>query len=63
MTNPVIWATRAATLFMTVRTVGPGAFAADILVEAEAFTNYGDWLLDAQFVEQMGSPYLLSHGL
>ncbi len=63
MTNPVIAATRAATLFLTVLTVCPGAFATDILVEAEAFTNYGGWLLDAQFVDQMGSPYLLSHGL
>lgn len=34
-----------------------------ILVEAEAFDDYGGWLLDSQFDAQMGSPYLLAHGL
>jgi glycine/D-amino acid oxidase-like deaminating enzyme len=37
--------------------------AAEILVEAEAFDDYGGWVLDAQFLDQMGSPYLLAHGL
>jgi hypothetical protein len=35
----------------------------EILVEAEAFEDYGSWILDSQFEEQMGSPYLLAHGL
>ena len=34
-----------------------------ILVEAEAFTNYGGWTLDSQFELEMGSPYLLAHGV
>ena len=34
-----------------------------ILVEAEDFASYGGWLLDSQFEAQMGSPYLLAHGL
>ncbi|NNE91081.1 MAG: FAD-dependent oxidoreductase, partial [Verrucomicrobiales bacterium] len=34
-----------------------------ILVEAESFKNHGGWKLDTQFVEIMGSPYLLAHGL
>lgn len=34
-----------------------------ILVEAEDFANYGGWMLDSQFELQMGSPYLLAHGL
>jgi hypothetical protein len=34
-----------------------------ILVEAEDFENYGGWVLDSQFETQMGSPYLLAHGL
>lgn len=34
-----------------------------ILVEAEDFDNYGGWVLDSQFETQMGSPYLLAHGL
>ena len=32
------------------------------LVEAEAFSYKGGWVVDPQFVEQMGSPYLLAHG-
>ena len=32
------------------------------LVEAESFAAKGGWVVDPQFVEQMGSPYLLAHG-
>lgn len=35
----------------------------DILVEAELFENKGGWVTDAQFMDQMGSPYLMAHGL
>jgi hypothetical protein len=34
-----------------------------ILVEAESFSDFGGWALDQQFMDQMGSPYLLAHGL
>lgn len=34
-----------------------------ILIEAEDFENFGGWVLDSQFELQMGSPYLLAHGL
>jgi len=34
-----------------------------ILVEAEAFTDIGGWVVDPQFMDLMGSPYLLAHGL
>src|SRR5271154_2134026 len=38
--------------------------AADqLLVEAESFKDPGGWVLDTQFIEIMGSPYLLAHGL
>ncbi len=37
--------------------------AADIFVEAESFDDRGGWQLDTQFIQQMGSPYLLAHGL
>lgn len=37
--------------------------AAEIFVEAEAFEDHGGWSLDTQFIQQMGSPYLLAHGL
>ena len=33
------------------------------LLEAEAFSQKGGWVVDQQFVDQMGSPYLLAHGL
>jgi hypothetical protein len=37
--------------------------AEGILVETEQFDDLGGWTPDAQFAEQMGSPYLLAHGL
>jgi hypothetical protein len=35
----------------------------ELLVETESFKDKGGWVVDPQFVEQMGSPYLLAHGL
>jgi len=35
----------------------------ELLVEAESFREKGGWLVDPQFTEQMGSAYLLAHGL
>ena len=32
-------------------------------VEAEWFEDYGGWVNDTQFMDQMGSPYLLAHGM
>lgn len=34
-----------------------------IWVEAESFANPGGWMLDTQFIDIMGSPYLLAHGM
>ena len=34
-----------------------------VLVEAESFSDHGGWKLDTQFIDEMGSPYLLAHGL
>ena len=34
-----------------------------LLVEAESFSEPGGWKLDTQFIHEMGSPYLLAHGL
>jgi len=33
-----------------------------MLVESESFTNKGGWVLDQQFMDIMGSPYLMAHG-
>ena len=35
----------------------------EVLIEAESFKEKGGWVVDPQFVGQMGSPYLLAHGL
>jgi len=35
----------------------------EIFVECESFENRGGWVVDPQFVEQMGSPYLMAHGM
>jgi hypothetical protein len=37
--------------------------AQHVLLEAEQFADLGGWDLDQQFMEQMGSSYLLAHGL
>ncbi len=39
------------------------SFAADLFVEAESFTHKGGWVADQQFMDQMGSPYLMAHGM
>ena len=44
---------------LTVRLVA----AQQLLVEAESFDHPGGWKLDTQFIDTMGSPYLLAHGL
>ena len=49
--------------FMFLLLAAAPACAASLLVEAEAFTDRGGWSLDAQFVDIMGSPYLIAHGL
>ncbi len=35
----------------------------EVLIEAESFKDKGGWVVDPQFVEQMGSPFLMAHGL
>ncbi len=43
---------------------GPAPARSEILwLEAEQFSDPGGWTNDAQFIDQMGSPYLLSVGL
>jgi hypothetical protein len=39
------------------------AAPATVLVEAEQFARHGGWQVDTQFIETMGSPYLIAHGL
>lgn len=37
--------------------------AGHLLVEAESFSTKGGWVNDPQCMDQMGSPYLMAHGL
>lgn len=37
--------------------------AQQVWVEAESFANQGGWVLDTQFIDVMGSPYLMAHGM
>jgi len=48
-------------LFLAV--LAPSARAENVLVEAESFQDRGGWELDTQFIDSMGSPYLLAHGM
>lgn len=41
----------------------PWASGTDVWVEAESFTHKGGWVLDQQFMDLMGSPYIMAHGM
>ncbi|MCQ2165732.1 MAG: FAD-dependent oxidoreductase [Bacteroidales bacterium] len=44
--------------------VGVSAFAASpVFIETESFSEKGGWSVDQQFMDLMGSPYLIAHGL
>lgn len=34
-----------------------------VLIEAESFSYKGGWVVDQQFMDLMGSPYLMAHGM
>ena len=36
---------------------------AELFIEAESFSGKGGWVVDQQFMDLMGSPYLLAHGM
>lgn len=51
-------------IFLSVLGLAALAFGqSGILIEAESFAQKGGWKVDPQFVQQMGSPYLLAHGM
>lgn len=53
-----LWVSLLATVLFV-----QGSQAVDLLVEAESFSNKGGWVVDQQFMDLMGSPYLLAHGM
>src|SRR6056297_427481 len=38
-------------------------FAEIVFIEAESFGERGGWVIDQQSMDQMGSPYMMAHGL
>ena len=52
-----------AAFYGTVAPANASPQSTVMLVEAESFANRGGWKLDTQFIHEMGSPYLLAHGL
>jgi len=48
--------------FVALCTIAAG-HAATVFVEAESFTDTGGWVVDQQYMDQMGSPVLLAHGM
>ncbi len=40
-----------------------GSIGGQVVIEAESFENKGGWVVDPQFIDQMGSPFLMAHGL
>lgn len=61
--RPVAGPASVALLAVALWSSPEAAHAATVLVEAESFTQHGGWKLDTQFIQLMGSPYLLAHGL
>ena len=53
---------KAAILFAAIL-LANSLFAQTVFVECESFEQKGGWALDQQFMDEMGSPYLLAHGL
>ncbi|MBR4995596.1 MAG: FAD-dependent oxidoreductase [Alistipes sp.] len=53
---------RFLTLIALLCTIS-AAHAKGILIEAESFANTGGWSIDQQFIFEMGSPYLIAHGI
>ena len=49
-------------LFLFLFNIG-NIWGSDLFVEAESFTHKGGWVVDQQFMDLMGSSYLLAHGM
>ncbi len=54
---------RVAIGFLLSVFLGHCVHGAQVLVEAESFSERGGWVVDQQFMDQMGSPFLMAHGV
>ena len=52
-----------AILLFALFAVFPNVKSAFLFVETESFSCKGGWVVDQQFMDVMGSPYLLAHGM
>lgn len=50
-------------LLVSILAAGLCARAEGVFVECESFAEKGGWVLDQQFMSEMGSSYLLAHGM
>ncbi|MBE0534561.1 MAG: FAD-dependent oxidoreductase [Phycisphaerae bacterium] len=57
--------TRSYPLFLAVTLCALSlcATAATVLIEAESLADLGGWVVDTQAIDQVGSPYIMAHGL
>ncbi len=53
----------SAVLLLTSSLLFLSGCVKEVFVECESFEEHGGWVVDPQFVEQMGSPYLMAHGM
>ena len=54
---------RKAAIILAAILLANGLFAQNVFVECESFEQKGGWVLDQQFIDEMGSSYLLAHGM
>ena len=50
-------------LFILLLSIACQAKPIHLYVEAESFQEKGGWVVDQQFMEQVGSSYLMAHGM
>jgi len=62
-TSPMAALPAAAIVCLAGAALASAQKADSLLVEAESFRDPGGWVVDQQFIDAMGSPYLLAHGL
>ncbi len=55
--------TRPIAPFLAALLLSGVAAQEHLLLETEAFDDLGGWVLDQQFMDLMGSPFLLAHGM
>jgi hypothetical protein len=48
---------------ITISTIVVSQPKNQVFIEAESFQNKGGWVVDQQFMDLMGSPYLMAHGM